>query len=187
MADTLGATLRPRATAAAARRSSMRPLVQEPMNTRSIGTSASARARRQAHVGERARPRRAAVLVRRVGRIGHHAGDRQRVLRAGAPGDQRRDVGGVEVELACRSARPCRSAGVASGRAPGPRRRPWARTAGLRGSRRSSRRARSGRRARRPRSTCCRPSCGLPSTARGWRGRHTRSRSRCRRRCRSCR
>src|SRR5690554_2370571 len=32
---TLGATLRPRATAAAARRSSMRELVHEPMNTRS--------------------------------------------------------------------------------------------------------------------------------------------------------
>ena len=35
------ATLRPLAIAAAARRSSMRPLVQEPMKTRSIGTSVS--------------------------------------------------------------------------------------------------------------------------------------------------
>jgi hypothetical protein len=41
MAETLGATLRPLAISAAARRSSMRPLVQEPMNTRSIGTSTS--------------------------------------------------------------------------------------------------------------------------------------------------
>ena len=40
-ACTPAATWRPLATAAAARMSSMRPLVQEPMNTTSIGTSAS--------------------------------------------------------------------------------------------------------------------------------------------------
>ena len=39
MACTPLATLRPLAIAAAARRSSMRELVQEPMNTLSIGTS----------------------------------------------------------------------------------------------------------------------------------------------------
>jgi len=38
---TFGATVRPAATAATARMSSMRPFVQEPMKTRSTGTSAS--------------------------------------------------------------------------------------------------------------------------------------------------
>src|SRR6185312_8708837 len=41
MAETPAATLRPLAISAAARRSSMRPLVHEPMNTRWIGTSTS--------------------------------------------------------------------------------------------------------------------------------------------------
>ena len=42
------------------------------------------------------------------------------------------------------------------------------RTAALRCSRRWSRPARSCRPGRRPRSTCCRPSCGRPCRARGW-------------------
>ena len=44
------ATRWPRTTAAAARRSSIRPLVHEPMNTRSIGIVGDRRARLEAHV-----------------------------------------------------------------------------------------------------------------------------------------
>ena len=53
----------PRRPSATARRSSMRPLVQEPMKTRSIGDVGHLRAGRQAHVVERALLGVALVLV----------------------------------------------------------------------------------------------------------------------------
>ena len=58
-----------------------------------------ARARGQAHIGQRPGPGLAAVLVRRIGRVGNDVGDRQRVLRARSPRHHRRNVRGVEVEL----------------------------------------------------------------------------------------
>ena len=89
------------------------------------------------------------------------------------------------VDLAIELARPDRSAACAS------RRPRWSHAAPVGANGRPlhvvDRRVvdrRPCRRARRPRSPCCRPSCGLPSTARGSCCRRTRSRSRCRRRCR---
>ena len=145
-------------------------------------------ARRQAHVGERARPGLAACSrpARWPGSgttsvIGSAScglvpqvtiGGMSAALRSSSRVEVRARVGRQAPPLAERLV-----PGAALGRV----------AAGPRDTRRSSRPARSGRRARPPRSTCCRPSCGLPSSARGSRGRHTRSRSRCRRRCRACR
>ena len=82
--------------------------------------------------------------------------------------DLRLQASGVDVERLREgrvvvAAQACASARV---RRPMPRR--WARRDGLRDSRTSYRRARRSRIARRARSTCCTPSCGLPSTVRGW-------------------
>ena len=96
-----------------------------------------------------------------------------------------RIVGGVERRASCRTSRPDRSRACASARPRAPTCRPPARTDGPSGSRSSCRRRRPCRRARRPRSPCCTPSSGLPSTARASPRRRTRSRSRCRPRCRS--
>ena len=100
--------------------------------------------------------------------IGHAAVDRHHHLRRRAPGDLRLDrrarrASTTRVEL---------RAVVAAQRAPVrdravPHARRSARTAARAGSRSSCRRRRPCRRARRPRSPCCTPSCGLPSTARG--------------------
>ena len=60
------------------------------------------------------------------------------------------------------------SEAAASAPAPRPNPRPSARTGGRTCSDRSYRPARSGPPARRPRSTYCRPSCALPSTAPEW-------------------
>jgi len=56
---------------------------------------AQRRARLQAHILERALHGAALGLIARGGRIGHGAGDRQHVLRAGSPGDLRRDLGRI--------------------------------------------------------------------------------------------
>ena len=95
-----GLDLRPAATSAAARRSSMRPLVHEPMNTVSTGMSRIGRAGGQAHVLERPGGR-VAVAGRRRSRRGRaptpSSGDDLR--RVGAPRDVGRDGGGVEDDL----------------------------------------------------------------------------------------
>ena len=111
--------------------------------------------------------RSAAALVGVVHRcgIGHGAVDRDDHARVRAPRDLRRIAADVDHDLAVERRRRRRSAARASGRAPPPRRRPAARRAGPRGTRTSSRRARSSPRARRPRSTCCRSSCGPPSSS----------------------
>ena len=57
-------------------------------------------ARLQAHVFQRLRDRRRGGRVRRTGRIGHPLVQRDAVLGTGAPGDLRRDRGGVDALLA---------------------------------------------------------------------------------------
>ena len=115
---------------ARARRSSMRPLVQEPMKTRCTGTSVSGvPAVRPIYSSVRSIGARCASSAI-VGRVRHDAGDRQHVLRAGAPGDLRRDVGGVE-----RHVRVVMRAGIGGqrppvGDAPAPRPRPSAPSGG---------------------------------------------------------
>ena len=138
--------------------------MHEPMKTASTAMSSIASPPCQPHVLEGAAD---AVAVGRVvdvvGRR-HAAGDRGDHARVGAPGDlggerrrhprpprgrRRRPVAGAarasDSTAAARSAR--------------------ARRAAPRTRRRWCRRARSCRRARRPRSTCCRPSCGPPSSS----------------------
>ncbi len=88
----------------------------------------------------------------------------------GAVGDHRFQRGGVQRHRTCRRSRLVgRWAAAASAPRPHPRPRPAARRAGRPDTRRSCRRARSARPARRPRCSCCRPSCALPSRGRGWR------------------
>ena len=174
MALTRAMTVWPSTTSAAARRSSMRPLVQEPMKTRSMAISVDLRA------GRRGPYRRASGHRGALGLVAGFAGSGtvpvigDHILGARAPSDDRRQVAGVEPHLAVEMRRLRRAAGSPSSAAPRPRRRPSARAAGPSDRRRSSRPARSCRRARRPRSTCCRPSCGLPSKARGSPRRHIR-------------
>ena len=158
----------PCATRATSRKSSMRPLVHEPMNTRSSLMSVMLVPGVEPHVGERPLHRFALALVGDLLGVRHRALDRHHVLGAGAPGDDRRQPGGVELHLAVEVRALVRFAASSSISSPGPRRRPWAISAGPRGRRRSSRRAPPCRRARRPRSTCCRRSCGPPWRARGW-------------------
>ena len=177
MARTASATRRPSTTSAAARRSSIRELVQEPMNTRSIAMSCSGVPGRQVHVGQR-RARRSSSPG-----SGTRAGDRGDLARVRAPRDLRRDSGDVDRHLAVEGRRPRRMLARASARPP--RRSPPERPAGPRGRRRWCRRGRSCRPARPPRSTCWRSSCALPSRGRGWPRPRTRSRARRRRRCRS--
>ena len=83
----------PRTTAAAARRSSIRPFVHEPINTRSTGISVSAHARLQAHVLERLSGRLAFGLVGELARVGHPLSDGQYLAGVRAPRDLRRHVG----------------------------------------------------------------------------------------------
>ena len=140
----------------------MRALVQEPMNTRSSLRSVDRRRRPARPMYSSALGGRLAVgRVGEVGRVGHLAGDRRDLAGVGAPGDLRRDVGGVEHERLV-----VLGAGVGRQLAASGRRPRRSRLRGeLRGrgdSRRSSRRGRSCRPGRRPRSTCCRRSSALP-------------------------
>ena len=83
--------LAPRTTAAAARRSSMRELVQEPMNTLSMRMSVDRRVRLQGHVVQRLFHRVALDRILFLVGIGHAAVDRRHHLGRGAPGDLRLD------------------------------------------------------------------------------------------------
>ena len=118
IALTWPATLWPLTTAAAARRSSMRAFVQEPMNTRSSFRSQIGVAAGEAHVFERAGGGLLFVRIGEVGRLGHAAGHRRDLAGIGAPGDLRRDVGCRRTRATCRTSRRHRSAASASGRRP---------------------------------------------------------------------
>ena len=132
----------------------------------------------------RPRPARCSSAISR--RVGHPLGQRQPLAGVGAPGDERGERVGVDVHLGVEH----RVVVGAQLRASTRPRRPSPRRAGAcvaarSGSRRWSRPGRSSRPARRPRSTCCRSSSGLPSTAARWPRRGTRARNPGRRRCRS--
>ena len=115
-----------------ARRSSMRELVHEPMNTLSIAMSVIGVLGCKPHVRQRAldafAPRRVALLVR----IGHAAVDRHDHLRRRAPRHLRRDLAPRRTRASCRTSRPRRSRACASARRRDPTARPPARTAGPR-------------------------------------------------------
>ena len=118
----------PRTTRAAARRSSMRLLVHEPMNTRSIVDALERRAGLEAHVGQAARAPSSGGR-----RLGHAAGDRRRLAGVGAPGDLRRDVRARRRRSRGRTPRPSsRAAARASARAAASASRPAARAGGPR-------------------------------------------------------
>ena len=140
------------------------------------------RARLQRHVGERALGRLAVGRGLHRRGVGDRVGDLDDHPRGRAPGDHRRDAGGVDLDLGVearavvgRQLAPALDGGV---EVRGGRRRGRAPT------RRSSRRGRSSRPGRRPRSSCCRPSSGPASRAPRSPGRRTRPRSRSCRRCR---
>ena len=96
---TPSATLRPSRIAAAARRSSMRPLVQEPTKTVSTLMSRSGCPARQPHVlqGLFGGVALRSVLVR--SRVGDVRRQRRALAGVGAPGDERRQRGGVDDDL----------------------------------------------------------------------------------------
>ena len=156
--------VRPSTIAAAARRSSIREFVHEPMKTRSIADLLDRLAGPQAHVLERALGGGTVVGVVERGRVGHDAGDRHDHARIRAPRHLRDEVGDVDDDV-----RVVRRAGIASRSerqsldGAVPVRALRARARGPRGRRRSSRRARSCPRARPTRSTCCRSSSAAPS------------------------
>ena len=129
------------------------------------GRSRERRAGLQAHVVQR-------PLLVLVGGRGHRRGDGRRLAGVGAPGDLRGQRGGVDHELAVE--RRVRVASCSATSARSPARAAPARRAGPPGSGTSSRRRRSARPARPIRSTCSRPSCGLPSRAPGSPRRRTR-------------
>ena len=157
--DTMPGTLtrRPFSTCAAARRSSIRLLVQEPMKTRSIATCCERRGGLELHVVERALDVPAAIAVADARWVGHDAVDRRAILRAGAPAHHGRETARHRTAS---SRSKCASASVGSARPVGERARPSPRPSahwrGPRGIGRSCRRGRSCRCGRRPRSTCCR-------------------------------
>ena len=152
IAWTPSATLRPSTTSAAARRSPIREFVHEPMKTRSRRMSwIGVPGRRSMYSSARSSPS--------SWRLGHRVGDADDHVRVRAPGDHRADRGGVDARPRVSKRR------VGIGRAA----RATASSTSTPRSRepgeRACRRARSCRRARRPRSSCCRPSCGPPSRA----------------------
>ena len=162
-ARTDAATRRPSSTSAAARRSSIRPLVHDPMKTVSTGMSRTAVPAVEPHVGQgplgRLPGRGLAEVVGRRDR----AADRDDLGRVGAPGDVR----GQGSPRRCSTSRSNAASGVGGQRPPVverrlPRRALRGCTGGPRDRRRWCRRGRPCRPGRRPRSTCCRPSCGLP-------------------------
>ena len=104
-------------------------------------------------------------------------GDRRHHLGRRAPGDLRRQRRRRRPRPPCRSRALVGAAARATRRGTASRRRPG----GPRATRRWSRRARSCPRGRRPRSSCCRRSCGPPSRAPRSPRRRTRPRGRRRR------
>ena len=129
----------PSTTAAAARRSSMRAFVHEPMKTRSIADLRDRRARLEAHVARaRARPPRA-----RPGRRSRPGRERRPSIGATmpgvrAPGDLRRERGDVDLDRRGRTSRPASVRSARHRSSAAPRRRPSARPGGPRGTRTSS-------------------------------------------------
>ena len=73
----------------------MRLLVHEPMNTRSSCERLHRLAGLQIHVFERLAAALRSIVGAELGRIGHALDDRHDLAGIGAPGDLRRDVGGV--------------------------------------------------------------------------------------------
>ena len=157
IASTETATRRPFTTSAAARRSPIRELVQEPDEHAVEADVLDRRARLEAHVVERA----AVAVAARLGHGGGHVHDHRRVR---APAHLRGDRRGVDLDLGVEA----RAVVADAARASPPRRprSPPARPAGPRPTRRSCRRARPCRRGRRPRWSCCRRSYGPPSRGR---------------------
>ena len=180
IASTVDATRRPLTTSAAARRSPIREFVHEPMNTRSSWISCdrraglerpctSARARRRRRRGSGTASVTGTTMPGFVPQV--TSGD-SALASTSISVSKRRALVGLQLAPG--------AASTSARRAPG----------GRRPTRRSSRRARPCRRGRRPRSSCCRSSCGPPSRAPRSPGRRTRRRGRRRRRCpsgRSCR
>ena len=128
-----------------------------------------------------------AHVIGEVGRVGNPVAQRHPLAGVRAPGDERGQLVGVQEHLGVEH-----RVVVGDQRTPVRRRRrpsspPTARARDRGCSRTSSRPARSCRPGRPPRSTCCRPSSGLPSTARGSPSRGTRARNPGRHRSRSWR
>ena len=131
MALTREATRLPSTILAAARKSSMRPLVQEPMKTRSISMSVIFSPPLQPHIVERARDRGALALAGGVFEARHLAGDWRHVLRARAPGDDAAAAARRRAGFPCRNGRPRRTAAFTNRPRPRPRPRPSAPSGGL--------------------------------------------------------
>ena len=175
----------PRATAAAARRSSIRELVHEPMKTTSTGIERSGVPGSEVHVVERALGWTLARRRRRVIGRGHDPVEGDDLGRVRAPGDEGRRASSASSVIsrsktASSSETKVRQRRAASSNASPP----WARPGVRAGSRSSSRRPRRVRRGRPPRCSCCTRSSGPPSRGCEWPRRGTRSRSRRRRPCR---
>ena len=90
---------RPRRMSAAARRSSIRPLVQEPRKTVSTWISRSGVPARQVHVLQRPLGRLSLVVVGDLLGVGNRRRERQPLTGIGAPGDERGQLGRVEDDL----------------------------------------------------------------------------------------
>ena len=97
---TPSATFRPASTSAAARRSSIRPLVQEPRNTVSTAMSRIGVPARRPMYASADSAADALVGVGHRGRVRHPPGQRHPLARVGAPGDERRERRRVEHDLA---------------------------------------------------------------------------------------
>ena len=97
---TCSAIRRPRRTSAATRRSSIRPLVQEPTKTVSIRDLPDRRAGCQVHVAQRALGGGPGGRVGELRRCRHAGADRHALARVGAPGDERGERADVDVHLA---------------------------------------------------------------------------------------
>ena len=170
---------------AAARRSSIRPLVQDPRNTRSIFTSVMGMPGLEVHVLQCSRDRVSLGRVVGLIRRGNQGADRDGLPGVGAPGDVRLEIGCRQVEVVVERCAvvgweaPPRFQGLFPEGALGCKR------SAFHVLRRSCRRGRSFRLLPRPRSTCCRSSCGLPSKANESCFPGTRSRARSHRRSRS--
>ena len=169
---------------AASRRSSIRPLVQEPTKTVSTLDVAHRGPGLETHVGQRLLGGDGVAGLLEVRRRRDGAAERDALAGVGAPGDERRHLGGVEHDLLVERRVVVGAQAASSARPRRPSRRPSAPRGGPRCSRRSSGRARSCRPWRPTRWTCCRPSSGPPSRAPRWPGRGTPRRSPGRRRCR---
>ena len=129
IARTLEFTWWPRATRAAARKSSRRELVHDPIKTRSIAISSIARPRFETHVVEHAL---GGVTLGIGFQIPSSSGTRPLTATTMpgicAPGNERREPRGVDLNRLCRTAHRDRKADFASGPASFPTRCPAARS-----------------------------------------------------------